>query len=722
MFASRFFSLSFRFEFQSQLESLPSVLLCIVLASLLSCTHGKLDWTEHQDVEIIRDQWGVPHIYGATDADVAYGLAWAQAEDDFVTVQEQMMAIKGLYGSYKGKEGAMLDFGVHFMGLREVVEKDYENEISEDFKIILEAFAAGFNQYALLNRKEILVKKVFPVSPQDILAGYMLGVVQMTGALEDLGSIMNETLMSRLGDPQSLERGSNAIAISSRRTVDSSTYLAINSHQPMEGWYSWYEAHLTSEEGLNIIGGTFPGGVTIFHGVNDYLGWAHTVNHADFSDVYKLRMHETQKDHYYFDGDWLSLEKVTYRSWVKVLGFLKIPISRKIYKSLYGPTFKTGEGVFAWRFVAAYSLKAPEQWYRMNKAKGFTEFKKALEIRGIPCTNIIYADRFDTLYYISNGAMPKRDPNFHWNGIVPGDTSATLWDDQWITLDSLPQVMNPESGVVFNTNNTPFHSSMGADNPKETTLNATMGFQNTGLDNLRSIRLAELLSEFSIFSWEDFKKIKYDRQYPSKMMAPNVKNLEMLFELDENIHTGLAYEIGLLKSWKRSTQPEDTTAILFIETYRSLLDMMNQDFSLKRGASMTEEQAIAALWSARNSLVKKFGKVTMPLGEVQRHIRGGINLPVGGGPGVLAAIHSRPYGERLYKAHSGESFIMMVTMSPSKMEIETINAYGSSARKDSPHHTDQMESFVQQKLKLASLKIPEENEILRKYRPWVSNR
>ncbi|HMQ06249.1 MAG TPA: penicillin acylase family protein [Saprospiraceae bacterium] len=677
-----------------------------------------MNWTEHPDVEIIRDQWGVPHIYGVTDADVAYGLAWAQAEDDFVTVQEQMMAIKGLYGSYKGKEGAMLDFGIHFMGLREVVEKNYEKEISEDFKIILEAFAAGFNQYFLLNPKEVLVKKVFPVSPHDILAGYLLGVVQMTGALEDLGSITNGTIVSRLGD----ERGSNAIAISSRRTDDSCTYLAINSHQPMEGWYSWYEAHLISEEGLNITGGTFPGGVTIFHGVNDHLGWAHTVNHADFSDVYKLRMHETKKDHYYFDGAWLPLEKITYRSWVKVLRFLRIPITRKIYKSLYGPTFKTGEGVFAWRYVAAYSLKAPEQWYRMNKAKGFTEFRKALEIRGIPCTNIIYADRFDTLYYISNGALPDRDPKFQWSGILPGDTSATLWDDQWIALDSLPQVLNPESGIVFNTNNTPFHSSIGDDNPKETVLNATMGFQNTGLDNLRSIRLAELLTEFSIFSWEDFKNIKFDRNYPSHMMAPNIKNLEFLFKLDETIHTGLAYEIGLLKSWRRSTQPEDTIAILFIETYRSLLDIMHQDFSLKRGASMTEEQAIAAVRSASDSLIKKFGKVTMPLGEVQRHVRGDINLPIGGGPGVLAAIHSRPYGEQVYKAHSGESFIMMVTMSPSKMEIETINAYGSSTRKDSPHYTDQMESFVQQKLKPSSLKIPEENEILRKYRPWVSNR
>ena len=137
-----------------------------------------------------------------------------------------------------------------------------------------------------------------------------------------------------------MPKGSNAIAISKQKTSTEETFLAINSHQPLEGWYSWYEAHLISAEGMNILGGTFPGGICIFHGVNQYLGWAHTVNHADFSDVYALTMHPSDKLKYRYDGEWKTLKEKKYWSWLKLLGPLKIPIRRTIYESVYGPLLK----------------------------------------------------------------------------------------------------------------------------------------------------------------------------------------------------------------------------------------------------------------------------------------------------------------------------------------------------------------------------------------------
>ena len=215
-------------------------LLAILSPFLYSCSEKAVSWEEHPHVEIIRDQWGVPHIYGKTDADVAYGLAWAQCEDDFVTIQEQMLAVKGMLAELKGKDGAVLDFGIQFMGLREIVNEKYETDISEEFKRVLDSYAEGVNEYAKLNPGKVLLKKLFPLHSKDIVIGYMLGVAQMTGALGDLSTILDEKVSDRMGE----ERGSNAIAISQKMTNDGSTYLAINSHQPLAGkaTHPWKEA------------------------------------------------------------------------------------------------------------------------------------------------------------------------------------------------------------------------------------------------------------------------------------------------------------------------------------------------------------------------------------------------------------------------------------------------------------------------------------------------
>ena len=347
-----------------------------------------------ENIQIVRDQWGVPHIFAPTDKEVAYGLAWAQCEDDFNTMQEQMLAIKGMLGEVKGQEGIIVDFGVKFMGLREIVEERYEQDLSADFREVLQYFVDGANVYAALHPDEVLLKGMFPLKGEDLIMGYLLGMVDVSGAGKDLQRIMNgkikndiksnfaqnlrpfksldlsETHASSLqtcqgkqveklatsssfkfgnlnglnspfeGGQGDVPKGSNAIAISRNKTTDGKTYLAINSHQPLEGWYSWYEAHLVSEEGLNILGGTFPGGVTIFHGANEHLGWAHTVNHADFSDVYQLTMNPDNALQYRFDGKWETLETTRYWSWLKLWKFIKIPIRKTIYQSKYGPHFR----------------------------------------------------------------------------------------------------------------------------------------------------------------------------------------------------------------------------------------------------------------------------------------------------------------------------------------------------------------------------------------------
>lgn len=651
---------------------------------------------ELTNITIARDQWGVPHIHAPTDKEVVYGLAWAQCEDDFKTLQEQMLAVRGKYGEVKGKEGIVFDFGIKYMGLREVVEARYEQDLSLEFREVLAHFVDGVNSYAALHAEEVLMKKLFPLKGQDIIIGYLLGLVEMSGGGKDLMKILNGEAVEEVAP-----KGSNAIAISSNKTTDGKTYLAINSHQPLEGWYSWYEAHLMSDEGLNILGGTFPGGVSIFHGANEHLGWAHTVNHNDLSDVYELKINPKNKKQYRFDGEWLDLKKRKYKSKLK-LGFLKIPISKKVYESKYGPTFKTKKGYFSWRAVAALEIRSAEQWFLMNKAKNFEEFKSLLKWKAICTNNVVYADKEDNIYYLSIGKQPVRDVNYDWKKTLPGDTSATLWTEYY-PIDELPQVLNPKSGYVFNTNNTPFSSSGEADNPVETKRNQTMGFQPTGVENNRSARFMELIEQYEKLSYEDFKRVKYDEQYPSTLVQPNMTNLEILLHLDEKKHAEIANAIKVLKKWNRSTNDGNAQATLAIYTIDYLVKSLNEAKRFSLGGQITEQDCVQAIQKAKKEMLEKFGTLEIELGKVQRHIRGNVSLPLGGGPDVLRAMYSKRTEDGKLKGFAGECFIELVRFGEEGVEIETVNVYGSSAKPDSPHYTDQMEMFVDKKLKKMSL-------------------
>jgi len=675
-------------------------LLLFVVLVFASCA-SKPESIELSNIKIARDQYGVPHIMAKTDAEVAYGLAWVQCEDQFITLQELMAACKGMLGEIKGKDGIVADFGIKFMGLQEIAKAKYEQDVTGNFKTYLESFVAGVNAYAELHPHEVLIDDLFPVTGQDVIVGYLLGNLEVSHAGKDLIKIMNGTILKDLNSD--VPKGSNGIAISKRKTTDNRTYLAINSHQPLEGWYSWYEAHLISEEGLNILGGTFAGGICIFHGANENLAWSHTVNHADFSDVYQLEMNPENDNQYKFDGEWLELKEKTYTSWLKLAGPIKFPVSKTIYESKYGPTFKTEKGVFAWSFVIGRSIKGAEQWLKMNKASNFSEFKNALEMRGIGVLNFVYADKEDNIYYLSNGAFPNRNPKYDWSGILPGNTSETLWTNETIPLDSLPQVLNPKSGWVFNTNNTPFNASDSISNFKETSLNKQMGYQSKGLENNRSNRFLELISQYDSLSYADFKRIKYDNQYPSKMMTPKAMNLEMLMHLDASKYPEISAEIRQLTNWNRKSDLENTTAALFIVSWLEMDRIRTASGRNVRYGTVTEEDCIAGIRKAKKELLEKYGTTKVPLKKVQRLIRGDVNLPMAGMPDVLAAMYSKEHTDGTYKAFAGESYIELVRFGENGVEIESVNTFGASEKPSSAHYTSEMKLFATQELKKMTL-------------------
>ena len=269
-------------------------------------------------IEIVRDSYGVPHIYAPTDAEVAYGFAWAQAEDDFKTIQQAYLAGNGLLSKFIGLKGAAADFLVQLIQSEKIVNEQF-NTLDPKFIKLLQGFTEGLNAFAEKHPDEILESSLFPLTPQKILRYTQLQLFISNGAANLVSGIVN----NNLSWPYEIEqdtKGSNLIAISRSRTQSDETFLAINTHQPLEGPTSWYEAHLVSEEGTNIIGATFPGSPCIFTGANEFLGWTHTVNYPDKADVYALEMHPHKKDVYMVDGEPYKLEKFKAKIHLKLLG------------------------------------------------------------------------------------------------------------------------------------------------------------------------------------------------------------------------------------------------------------------------------------------------------------------------------------------------------------------------------------------------------------------
>lgn len=648
-----------------------------------------------EDVTIVRDQWGVPHVYGKTDAATAYGLAWAQAEDNFHDMQTNLMISRGRLGEVDGPEGAQFDFVVQFARVREMVEEKYESDVSDNFKKVLEGYCQGVNEYAEAHPEELRLKDLTPINPYDVLVGYSASMALLSGLPYPLISIL-EGRPDDLGPYQLDGSGSNAFAFNSSKTEDGQVYLANNSHQPLDGNLAWYEAHLVSDEGWNVMGALFPGGVSVFTGATPNLAWAHTVNVSDFVDVYKLSMHPKNKLQYKFDGEYRTLEEKKIKLKVKV-GPIKIPVKKKAWWSVYGATVKGKDGhYYSFRFSANMGVKAAEQWYSMNKAQNFTEFYQCLEMGGLASTNIVYGDANDTIFFIDNGNFPFRDRAYNWKEVLPGDTSATLWED-FHSTEELVQVLQPISGYVFNTNNTPFTSSGPLDNPRRRDYDPTLG--NYQYENNRSLRVMEILSEIDKISWQDFLRLKYDQQYPDSMYIFFMSNPTDIFNLDADEFPAIRKEIELLHSWDRVGNAESEGAAMSLVTMHYLFKNIIKRHEFYKRNEIPKPEIAEAIGLAREHLIKHFGTTKVTLGEVQRLVRGDNDYPLSGLEDQIASMRSVKWEDGRFKGTLGESYIQLVRFSEKGIEIRSSINFGASNRKESPHYDDQVDLHLNKQTK-----------------------
>lgn len=656
--------------------------ITIILFALCICIEGYSQINPDR-IEIIRDNYGVPHIYASTDAEVAYGFAWAQAEDHFKLIQEAYLAGNGLLGKRIGLKAAGADFLTQLIQSEEIVNELY-GTLDKNFITLTEAFAAGLNAYAKKHPEEILEKKLFPLTVKKLLRYTQLQLFISNGADKLVSGIINNSLSW----PYKIEedsKGSNLIAISRNRTGSDETFLAINTHQPLEGPTSWYEAHLVSEEGTNIIGAAFPGTPCILTGANEYLGWTHTVNYPDKADVYALEMHPKKKNVYMVDGKPYALEKFKAKLTLKFLG-INISIKKKFYKSIFGPTLKNKTGFYSVRTPSTTNITAIEQWWKMNKATNFSEFYKALEMKALPGYNIGYADRNDTIFYISNGKIPIRAQGYDWTDVVPGNTSETLWNSYYDIKD-LPQVVKPKSGFVYNANHSPFKSSSAADNPNPDDYAKEMNFET--YDNNRSTRLLQLLEEEEQIDYKRFKRIKYDHQLPTPLRY-NYMDLNPLFDMKVEDYPEVSTLLTDIQNWDRITNPTSYGAGAYASLYYQLTPFYYQ---LGKDRIFTKEALYEALKITKAHLKTYFNTERIQLGEFQQLVRGNKELPIFGLPDVVTAMKGVPYKDGKVKITHGESYIGLVRFTPTKTYFESVISFGNSRRPESPHYTDQMELY-----------------------------
>lgn len=674
--------------------------------------------------EIIRSEFGVPHIYGKTDADVAFGVAIAQAEDDFFTLQDVIAMARGRYGAIAGEEGAQIDYAYHLLDARGTAERHYPG-LPADTRALFEAYAAGLNHYAKRHPQELKLANLFPVSGVDVAAGFALRQPFFFGLNNVIGPLVSGEPLPREYGPdipgfprtedvtparsaqQASARahplpwgetgalsGSNAFAVAPARSGGPTTLIS-NSHQPLRGGVAWYELVVESEEGWHYAGANFPGSPYPFLGHNRHLGWTNTVNRPDMVDIYRLEM-DASGTRYKLDGQWRELESKTVILPVK-FGPMVLPIRQTVHRSVHGPVIFNHTGVYAIRYGGIDRIDQLDAYYRLNKAKNLAQWQAQLARMAVPSTNFIYADEVGNIAYVYNAAIPNRPSidkvKANWRGVLPGNRSDLIWRGA-VDYAALPKLINPSSGWLYNANNEPYTAAGIADDLQPADFSPVLGVEDKQTN--RSRRAWKLMSEAGLLDRAALRRIKYDTAYERTGYVGELWSALARLDLAEDPQLAAARD--LLLGWDFRSDGKgraDSLALLLIK------DFMSAEYQNKRLPDVTVQ-----LRKQVDHLMAHFGRIDPPMGELLRLRHGTgdkrVDLPLDGGSDTLRASTTWQVDEdgRLSLVH-GDSFIQWVEWRPGeRVRSQSIQPFGAAiTRPRSPHHTDQMQLFVQHKLK-----------------------
>ncbi len=675
-----------------------------------------LNWElQSKKVKIIRDNFGIPHIYGKTDADAVFGLMYAQCEDDFKRVEFNYIEKLGRLSEVNGEKDIYNDLLNRLVIDSIDAIKDYQNA-EPWLKKILHAYADGINFFLYKNpqTKPSLLNRFQPWYPLLWTDG-SIGAISTGGIsvkeLKNFYSGENKDLVYQ-NDVEEKPTGSNGFAFSPSITESGNAILYINPHVT---FYFRPEVHVVSEEGLNAYGAVTWGQPFVYQGFNEKCGWMHTSSQADISDAYSEKVVKKDGQLYYeYDNELRKI--VTKQVSIKVKtdkGF-----QQKSFNALFthhGPIMTKRNGEYLSLKHNNRDTKGFIQSWLRTKATSFKEFKKTMDIGANPSNNTVYADAEGNIAYWHGNFLPKRDPHYNWSEPVNGTIKNTEWQG-FHPVDESVHLYNPKNGWLQNCNSTPF-TVAGEFSPKKTNY---VSYLAPDHENYRGINAVRVLSEpKSKFNIDKVIEVGYNRKLTFFEDAlPALINAHESYGLrvskKDSIYNYLFEPISILKSWDYNVDENSIATTLAIEWAQKIQPLIQQS----KGENFIAKTKAFAILSGPNTLLqplletvkdleKRFGKWDVSWGEINRFQRISNDIenqfddskpsyPVAFASstwGMLPSYNSKTFkGTQKRYGVNGNSFVCAVEFGK-KVKAKSLLAGGESGHPHSKHFFDQGEMY-----------------------------
>jgi acyl-homoserine-lactone acylase len=683
-------------------------------------------------ITIIRDKWGVPHIYGRTDADAVFGLLYAQCEDDFDRVEMNYISAMGRLAEVQGENQLFTD-------LRTRLYNDTLRAISQYqqspawLKKLMDSFAAGTNYYLATHPqvKPRLIRRFQPWMPLLFSEGSIGGDLTSISVQRLEAFYSNVELPKEVIDDHAEPRGSNGFAIAPSRSRSGNAMLLINPHT---SFYFRSEVHVVSEEGLNAYGAVTWGQFFVYQGFNENCGWMHTSTYADAVDEF-LETVARRGDSvvYKHDGKWKKAGQREIR-----LAFVnkgqKENRAFQVYETHHGPVIASRDGKWMTIRMMDDPIHALQQSFLRTKAKGYDSYKEVMKLNANSSNNTVFADNAGNIAYWHGNFIPKRDPSLNWALPVDGSDTRSDWKG-FHTVDEIVQLKNPASGWIQNCNSTPFTAAADASPRKENypTYMAPDG------QNFRAINADRVLRKVDKLSLDELITAAYDPALTA--FEKLIPALEQAYNesSDVDLKSQIAEPMQVVKAWDRTTNVGSVGATLAMLWGRKVQGqtivryMSEEDLATHRSDIVYQVDKINELVSPKEKLLlfkltvdevqKDFGTWQVPWGDINRFQRltGKIeesfdddkpSIPVGFASsfwGSLAAFGARKYplplsqvsksiDTKKYYGSVGNSFVAVVEFGK-RIRAKSIVTGGSSSRPDSPHFNDQAAMYARGEFK-----------------------
>lgn len=645
--------------------------------------------------EILWDTWGVPHVYSSSADSLMYAFGWAQMKAHGNRVLRLYGTARGRAAEYWGTQHLASDRRVRTLELPEHGRRWAENQ-EQPFRGYVEAFVAGMNAYAEAHPDQIddVREVVLPVRPRDVFA-HTLRAIHVTFVAQ--------------GDLQRSQRwrraGSNAWAVAPSRSASGNAMLLTNPHLPWGDQFTWFEAQLVSP-GFNAYGAALLG--MPFPGVafNQHLGWTHTVNTIDASDLYRLRLVEGG---YAWNGGTRPFNTDTKTLKVKQKDGSMRSDTMVVRRSVHGPIVaQRGDEALALRIAGLTQSGLFEQYWRMLQATNLSQFEAALRRLQMPMFNTVYADEDGHILYHFSGRVPQRRRGdwSYWQGVVPGDTSATLWKSVH-PYEDLPRVVDPPSGWVQNANDPPFTSTFPRQvDPSEFPDYLAPQVPQPTVRMFRPQRSIEMVAGDSSITFAELQGYKND----TRMLAADRLLDDLLPAVRQSGGERAQRAAEVLADWDRTADAESRGSVLFASWLRAMVEKDAPfETSYQPSAPRTTpdgladpEAAVQALAQSARQVEQRYDSLSVAWGEVHRLVGPNGAYPASGGNGLFGLFRVLWFDnseEDRRRAVGGDSYVAITEFTEDGPRAKAVLPYGNASQPGSPHRGDQLQMYAEKEMR-----------------------